>query len=114
MTPSEVGGLVARTLADAESSKNCAYTERNQLVALLSRLYPSGIRKTDIPGWDPEWHGCVFIDTPEGQMSWHYHDSDAGLFVGLPPYEKPWDGHSTVEKYQRLWRLTLATDRRAA
>jgi hypothetical protein len=43
------------------------------------------------------------IDTPEGQMSWHYHDEDAHLFAGLPPYEKPWDGHSTLEKYLRCF-----------
>ncbi len=86
-----------------------AYTERNRLVSFLAHLLPgSGTRKTAIEGWDPEWHGCVFIDTAEGQLSWHYHDSDAHLFADLPPYEKPWDGHSTPEKYERLWRLTLA------
>ena len=83
-----------------------AYTERNRLVAHLASIYPSGTRRTEIEGWDPEWHGCVFIDTPEGQMSWHYHDREAHLFAHLPPYEKPWDGHSTPEKYERLWRLT--------
>lgn len=84
---------------------NSAYNERNQLVAALARHYPSGIRATAIPGWDPAWHGCVFIDTPAGQLSWHYHESEAHLFAGLPPYEKPWDGHSTPEKYARLRRL---------
>lgn len=88
-------------------SRDNAYTERNRLVALLARIYPSGIRKTAIDGWDRCWHNCVFVDTPAGQMSWHYHDQDADLFAGLPPYTKPWDGHTTPEKYQRLWRLTL-------
>jgi len=82
-----------------------AYVERNRLVAFLARLFPSGTRKTAIEGWDPAWHGCVFIDTPDGQMSWHYHERDAGLFADLPPYEKPWDGHTTPEKYERLERL---------
>lgn len=85
---------------------NLAYRERNRLVAFLASRYPSGTRKTDIPGWDPCWHNCVFIDTPAGQMSWHYHDDDAPLFAHLPPYEAPWDGHSTPEKYDRLARLT--------
>lgn len=93
-------------LAEALTAKNLAYTERNRLVAFLARLVPSGMRKTDIPGWDPEWNGCVFLDTSEGQLSWHYHDSDAHLFASLPHYSKPWDGHSTPEKYERLWRLT--------
>jgi hypothetical protein len=91
--------------ADLALEVDTAYRERNALVAALARHYPSGIRKTDIPGWDPCWHNCVFIDTQEGQMSWHYHDSDARLFAGLPPYEKPWDGHTTPEKYERLNRL---------
>ena len=82
------------------------YTERNRLVAMLATLIPgSGIRKTDIEGWDPCWHNCVWVDTSEGQMSWHYHDNDSHLFAHLPPYSKPWDGHTTEEKYARLERL---------
>jgi len=84
---------------------DAVYEERNRLVAALARHYPSGLRRTEIEGWDPEWNGCVFIDTPEGQLSWHYHDREAHLFDGLPPYEKPWDGHSSEEKYERLARL---------
>lgn len=83
-----------------------AYEERNRLVAFLARLYPSGRARTAILGWDPEWHNCVYVDTPLGQMSWHYHDRDAWLFEGLPAYEGKWDGHSTEEKYERLVRLT--------
>lgn len=86
--------------------RDVAYTERNRLVALVARLFPSGLRKTDIPDWDPEWHNCVWIDAPGFQMSWHYHDKDAYLFEGLPAYEKPWDGHTTEEKYVSLERLT--------
>ena len=87
------------------AKRKAAYTERNRLVALLTRLWPSGIAKTDIPGWQPQWHNCVYIDTPAGQLSWHYHDEDAGLFAHLPAYAKPWDGHSTEEKYERVGRL---------
>lgn len=82
-----------------------AYEERNKLVAALARLFPSGVRKTAIEGWDPAWHGCVFIDLPTGQVSWHFHDREASLFDGLPPYEKPWDGHTTPEKYERVAAL---------
>jgi hypothetical protein len=89
----------------ATSAKDAAYRERNRLVAYLARLFPAGTKRTDIPGWEPEWQGCVYIDTPEGQMSWHYHDSDAHLFAWLPPYGGEYDGHTTEEKYKRLWRL---------
>lgn len=83
------------------------YAERNQVVALLANTlfsigFSVGIRKTEIEGWDPEWHNCVFIDLPTGQISWHYHDREASLFERLPPYEKPWDGHTTELKYLRM------------
>jgi hypothetical protein len=81
---------------------NDVYTERNHLVALLSTLYPSGRAKTAIEGWDEAWHGCVFIDFPWGQASWHYHESEAYLFEHLPPYTKPWDGHTTEQKYTAI------------
>ena len=95
-------GIVTVTTGKVEV--DAAYQERNRLVALLARLYPSGLKRTDIPGWDPEWHGCVYIDLPTGQASWHYHDRDAHLFDGLPPYQGEWDGHSTEEKYDRVSR----------
>lgn len=88
-----------------QAAADLAYAERNQVVAALARLFPSGIRKTDIEGWDPEWQNCVFIDLPTGQVSWHYHDREAYLFAGLPPYTKPWDGHPTPLKYLRLRAL---------
>jgi hypothetical protein len=78
------------------------YTERNHLVALLSSLYPSGRAKTAIEGWDEAWHGCVYIDFPWGQASWHYHESEAYLFEHLPQYTKPWDGHTTEQKYTAI------------
>lgn len=81
---------------------NDVYTERNHLVALLSTLYPSGRAKTTIEGWDEAWHGCVYIDFPWGQASWHYHESEAYLFEHLPPYTKPWDGHTTEQKYTAI------------
>lgn len=87
--------------------KDFAYMERNMLVAHLATLYPSGTKRTNIEGWNPEWHGCVYIDSPAGQLSWHYHDSQAPFFAALPPYTKEWDGHTTEEKYERLGVLRL-------
>ena len=40
-------------------------------------------------------------------MSWHYHEREAHFFSHLPPYEKEWDGHSSEEKYDRLFRAAL-------
>ena len=64
------------------------YRERNAVVAALAKLFPSGLKRTDIEGWDPEWHNCVYINLPTGQVSWHFHDNDADLFAGLPPYRR--------------------------
>ena len=87
--------------AEREAANN-AYRERNQLVALLSTLFPSGKAKTAIEGWDEAWHGCVYIDFPWGQASWHYHVVDEWMFEHLPPYTKPWDGHTTEAKYAAI------------
>lgn len=100
-------------VAHQEENKNQAYLERNHLVAILARIYPSGIRETDIEGWDPEWNGCVYIDLPTGQISYHYHSSQKDLFSDLPPYTKPYDGHSKDDVHNRLnglWGHTRRLD----
>lgn len=85
---------------------DAVYTERNHLVAFLSTLYPSTLTKTAIEGWDACWHNCVYIETPEGQMSWHVHDDDLPLFAHLSTSPSvAWDGHTTEEKYSRLTAL---------
>jgi hypothetical protein len=95
-------------------NKDQAYEERNRLAALLASMFPSGTKRTDIPGWDAEWHGAVYIDFPWGQASWHYHDSQAHLFAHLPPYEGEWDGHTTEAKYAAIQRAATSADLRAA
>ena len=97
--------IAADEIEQLRVDKDAAYLERNRLVALLAAVYPSGIARTDIPGWLPEWHGCVYIDLPTGQASWHYHDGHAHLFAHLPPYAGKWDGHTTDEKYERIAAL---------
>lgn len=85
-----------------KTQKDAAYLERNKLVALLASLFPSGIAKTAIEDWSEDWHGCVYVDLPGFQASWHYHDSHAHLFEHLPPYRGEWDGHTTEEKYEKI------------
>lgn len=93
--------------ADMETRKDSAYFERNQVVAGLAKCFPSGVARTAIEGWSEDWHGCVYINLPTGQVSWHFHDSQAHLFDGLPQYDGKWDGHDTPEKYRRVAALTL-------
>lgn len=94
-------------LAKMRDRKDAAYFERNQCVALIARMaialgYTAGVAKTAIPGWSEDWHGCVYIDLPTGQVSWHFHDSQSHLYTDLPPYTRAWDGHDTPEKYLRV------------
>lgn len=96
-------------LLQMEQRKDAAYLERNCCVALIARMalamgWPAGTARTAIEGWSEDWHGCVYIDLPTGQASWHYHDSQAHLFSDLPAYTRAWDGHDTPEKYRRVAR----------
>lgn len=89
------------------ASKDGAYEERTRCAAMAARMalamgLRAGIARTAIEGWDPAWHGCLYIDLPTGQVSWHYHESQAALFEGLPSYVEGWDGHDTPEKYRRV------------
>lgn len=98
---------ICQALQEVEDRKDGAYLERNRCVALIARMaiaagYTAGIARTAIEGWSEDWHGCVYVDLPTGQASWHYHDSQAHLFAGLPSYTGAWDGHNTPEKYRRV------------
>lgn len=88
--------------AKANVDKDGAYEERNRLVALLARLFPSGVAP-DVTS--PDWY-IVYIDLPMGQASWHIPNAEIGLFEGIPLYQGKWDNHTTDEKYKRIERLT--------
>jgi hypothetical protein len=97
-----------------QEASDSAYRERNQVVAALAKCFPSVVTKTDIPGWDPAWHNCVYVTLPTGQASWHFHDNDAHLFRDIPRGEMKWDGHTTPEKYERLDKLKIGEARKEA
>ena len=110
-------GLDSQNRIEAlEVDKDGAYAERNQVVPLLARIalamgWKAGRRPTNIPGWESAWHGCVWIDLPTGQVSWHYHDSETHLFAALPEYDGPvWDGHTALEKYERVNKALLGKE----
>lgn len=93
--------------------KNQAYKERNALVALLSKMFPSALGKHDETDelWDDAWRNIVFIDLPDGQCSWHIHDTELPNFAHLIPppgvaFPINWDGHTTEEKYERVAAAT--------
>lgn len=91
-----------------ENAKNAAYAERNKLVALLSKLFPSslGRHEEEDKSWEDDWRWIVYITLPTGQCSWHIHDSDLPMFSHLEKGDVEWDGHTTEEKYQRILSFT--------
>lgn len=105
-------------IEELRKSKDQAYWERNQLVAALSKLFPSWLSRhpDDDKNWENDWRWIVFIEIPTmewtgipdnrvnrtRQLSWHIHDSEFKHFSHLTMKENVWDGHSTEEKYRRL------------
>lgn len=97
-------------VAELEKVKDGAYSERNQLVAALSKVFPASLERhpEDDKDWEDDWRWIVFIDLPAGQCSWHLHDSELPRFAHLKRGKgRAWDGHTTEEKYARLEALEL-------
>lgn len=87
------------------------YTERAHLIAYLALHYRAVIAYND-PA-EPDWP-VIYIETPQGQLSWHLAADDLPLFPHVPvagPGDAmpEWDGHDTPEKYRRLQVLVRAT-----
>jgi hypothetical protein len=98
-------------MADTEAGTcDGVYEERDRLVAFLASCYPSWIGSVDDA--EPGWSSAVYVETPAGQLSWHVPDHELDTLFGHVPINgaRQWDGHSTVEKYQRLHRLTTEVE----
>jgi hypothetical protein len=88
------------------AAKDQAYRERNDCVLMMAKM-------ASALGWtcglgvdegepDPEWQYVVYIETPQGQLSWHLPAREIDDFLFLPAYVKAWDGHTSEEKYARM------------
>jgi hypothetical protein len=86
------------------SDVDAAYAERNAVVLAFAHM-------AELMGWtvgtvadpaEPDWP-VLMIDTPAGQVSWHFKADE--LPATVPRYPGRWDGHDTPEKYDRLRRL---------
>lgn len=96
---------IATKMEQLTKAKNEAYSERNQLVAFLTSVYPSGLARHPVAdtAWEDDWRTIVVVDSPHGQMTWHIHDIELVRFAHLKPLVGyVWDGHTTAEKYRRL------------
>jgi hypothetical protein len=101
----EAGALeaVAKTVAMLSDT----YRERAFLVALLAAKYSSVWAPDEAVG--PGWK-VVYVGLPTGQASWHISPDDWDLFGFVPQGDVGiWDGHTTVEKYKRVFDLTMNT-----
>lgn len=79
------------------------YTERAELVALLTRIFPSWVLTDPAEPDRP----VVYVQLPTGQCSWHISPGNwAEIFahLGLPCEGPPWDGHTMEQKYERVRR----------
>ena len=97
----EEGEKEFNQIMQLREEKNQAYSERNKLVAALSKLFPASLERhpdEDIE-WEDDWRWIVFIDLPTGQVSWHIHDPEMSQFAHLVPHQgREWDGHTTEDK----------------
>jgi hypothetical protein len=77
------------------SSVDQAYSERAACIVGLARMALKAGFKAGIGidrKFDDDWSTVVYVDTPNGQVSWHIHKRDHKLLKGLPIYLGEWDG----------------------
>lgn len=90
------------------------YKDRNLLVQLAAFLAIEvedwadsvvgyGVGVGDDPS-EPGWP-VVYIETPEGQLSWHVPKEEVILPDQCRADKPEWDGHTTEEKQERIRRL---------
>lgn len=93
-----------------KADKNSAYSERNNSVAFMAKIaliagwkaYRALHDETD-ESWENDWRNILVIESPCGQLSWHFHDSEFHLISSLDLLSNyVWDGHTTEEKYKRM------------
>ena len=81
--------LFDEKITELEKYKNEAYSERNRTVILFAKTalqlgLKAGVGKDDNTQWDDEWRNVVYIDLPQGQVSWHISPTEIHLLEGLP------------------------------
>lgn len=113
------------TYPNAATERDSVYRERAFLIAALARMVSlyDGVHPfapgalcsawigphTFVPGqrWDVEWLNVVYVRLPTGLVSWHIHQDELPLFAFLPRFDPDgdyrYDGHTTAEKYRRVW-----------
>jgi hypothetical protein len=78
---------------------NEVYTQRMLVVCMFAKAmgalgYSYGTGLDDNTSWDISWRTVVYVDTPDGQVSWHVAPDDKHIFEDFPEYTGVWDGKS--------------------
>ena len=77
-----------------------ALQERNLLIGVLSRLWPSHLSPSATPQQD---RVVVCVHSPAGQLAWHISQQEAvDTFAHLKTQPNDWDHHTTGEKIDRM------------
>jgi hypothetical protein len=83
---------VLRNIDQIDTVQGGDYDRREKLV--MAAMYEARMAGFEcgyrIDPVEPEWP-VAYIELPTGQCSWH-----------MPQHSKPYDGHSTEEKYERI------------
>lgn len=75
----------------AKKKIDSVYAERNRLAIAFARMaLAAGFRAGK--GVDPGKWPVVYVETPNGQVSWHIAESEADALECLPEYPGKWDG----------------------
>lgn len=114
--PSAASVLMEQAAAEItrlRAKVDAVYSERNRLAAAFARMaFAAGFKAGK--GVDPDetkWP-VVYVDTPNGQVSWHIAESDQSALEGLPQYNGEWDGKFTAR--DPAWPVWPAAAIRAA
>lgn len=98
-----------KTVEELNRQKDAAYRERNLLVLAFAHICDAMEWKgylarhpEEDTSWEDDWRNVVVLELPNGQVTWHIHDSELHHFNFMKSGEYKWDGHSTEEKYRRL------------
>ncbi len=88
-------------MTNQSSTLNDAYFDRNQAVMAMARMalqlgYRVGLKQDPE---EPDWP-VLMIDLPTGQVGYHLPKEE--VVGNWPEYEDEWDGHSLIEKRERI------------
>lgn len=86
------------------SQRDNTSIENRNLVAVLSRVFPSVIahHTPDESGVDNDWGYVVYMQLPTGQVSFHVGEDRSWFSHLIIANISPWDGHSSEEKWIRI------------